>query len=385
MSARQHVRFRSPGFTLIELLVVISIIALLIALLLPALGQAREAARVATCSAKMQGQGRALFNYATDYNDTSPWESPQNGSSTNPFAAVAHAGTSIMASRWRNPADWNSPLNAGTQQSIPVGLAQLVLGNVTSATSAGPGKDIAFNNNIYLQSVDDLICPNAYQFQFNNRSYGKTIEKAYMHPSVLSKWNKGYDASWQANNGGGAAGGWRGYRFDTGTGGTVNTDFQGSYVYRHADYGFMDTATTLATDSNIANAQAGNGIAFNAKFLKMSSPGKNNKSLVAEHFVTNNVGSNQWAAHATAGGGNVMWGDGGVSFWKDADLARGRFTTNAGQTMNDGLTVTPFQPGNSTLTGLGGATTQPLPSAGFKLTYYMAAIDYNVRGITSRP
>lgn len=57
------------GFTIVELLVVISIIVLLIAILLPAVGKARETARVSVSRSNIKQISLALNAYAADWQD----------------------------------------------------------------------------------------------------------------------------------------------------------------------------------------------------------------------------------------------------------------------------------------------------------------------------
>ncbi len=140
-------RIRRRGFTLIELLVVIAIIAILIALLLPAVQQAREAARRTQCKNNLKQIGLALHNYASAHTVFPPsstsgfgkgvWSYPGTGP-TDPNIHLHSFASLILPYIDQSTVYNNINYNVSSLASQNQAMASLVLPFYRCPSYAGP-------------------------------------------------------------------------------------------------------------------------------------------------------------------------------------------------------------------------------------------------------
>ena len=117
------------GFTLIELLVVIAIIAVLVAILLPAVQQAREAARSSQCKNNLKQIGIALHNYHESLGVFPPGQNRGAiviSGVTHEFGNGFSWGAMLLPymdqAGLYNKLDFDIPVSTGTNNTVIMGL-----------------------------------------------------------------------------------------------------------------------------------------------------------------------------------------------------------------------------------------------------------------------
>ena len=158
------------GFTLIELLVVIAIIGVLVGLLLPAVQQAREAARRAACINKLKQLALAANNFENVYKEF------PSASKNNVFNG--------MGTFWEH----YSFLVA----MLPFIEEQTLYDNMVTSIKANQAPWGVGSSNVNLTSIDALLCPSELHKDRSTdggHSYGRTSYHGNRGDLLLSEDN----------------------------------------------------------------------------------------------------------------------------------------------------------------------------------------------------
>ena len=149
---------RNRGFTLIELLVVIAIIAILVALLLPAVQQAREAARRSTCKNNLKQIGIALHTYHDTFRVFPPghhahytnWRQSNAASQRAGYPSVPGTDTAVD-----NKANWSWSAHIWPMMEQGPAYDQLQVNTLRAADSLTN----AANESVMRNPMAAFLCP----------------------------------------------------------------------------------------------------------------------------------------------------------------------------------------------------------------------------------
>jgi prepilin-type N-terminal cleavage/methylation domain-containing protein len=311
------------GFTLIELLVVIAIIAILIALLLPAVQQAREAARRTQCRNNLKQIGLALHNY-------------ENSSTMFPPAKIFGSETQCQAWIYGNSLSWRvlilpyvdqAPLYNTINFSEWINCRTL---SPTTYTAQFRGKVLP----AYLCPSDptDFIVGGQ-----GGTNYAGLVADGKGHPNPPVQQACGAQQPWHGDNTGGLA--YKGRRIAQIADGTSNTIMVGEVFRRKSFYNLCANADQTGNRCHRWYEESGFCGADTAR-------GPNSLIRDEVDWTDENTTGQSGArpvSSAHTGGAHVLMGDGAVRFasdnidlnvWRAAGSAAGSTQANPEPNVN---------------------------------------------------
>jgi prepilin-type N-terminal cleavage/methylation domain-containing protein len=334
-------RFRR-AFTLIELLVVIAIIAILVALLLPAVQQAREAARRTQCKSNLKQIGIALHNYHEIH-------------SRFPQGKVVRATSMTGCPGWVNGSgfSWRVMLLPMMDQQTTYELN--VADNVGISTCGifGPGA----NQRLALirSSVPAFLCPSddttvGIDKPTNYPGIGGNLAASHrftgINPSaegMLSyRGTKFKDCIDGLSNTACVGEVYRGVLFNRYSGGPVNNTnnrcrwWAAESGFCHADTFNPPNAAHPGRGNNLGQTPPQNGATNDAACLN-GGPGACADQVSWTDDLNTNQNGARGVSSAHVGGAHILFGDGAVNFvndgidttvWRGAGSMRGRESNN---------------------------------------------------------
>lgn len=256
---KRHVRRKA--FTLIELLVVIAIIAILIALLLPAVQQAREAARRTQCKNNLKQLGLALHNY----HDV--------------FTALPHACTIAGTQPSGQAANSNQIRRFSGHLALLPYVEQANLYEATLLALEPFGGNTASWNSVpaVVTQTPHLLCPSDGIVSGNPEQ--RPAQTNYMFSRGDNAWD--YNPGWHGNGGRGLRGFFNGVRND-GQGGTPRR-------FRDITDGLTNT---IAMGERIKAIAGGQSVQDGATTTTVSNGGRQNPALCLASVGANGIYTN---------------------------------------------------------------------------------------------